>query len=130
MVGDAQRVAASRGRVMVLPDGRFGSFADLGARPSQVRSSPNNRHEATTAACFGGSCFPKDIRALAKTGQDHGAPLRIVEAVLTVNDSLADLSGNPGLLTSVRALSALSRMEDHASQQEAILGAAAGLPEG
>ena len=23
---------------------------------------------------FGGSCFPKDIRALVKTGQDHGAP--------------------------------------------------------
>jgi UDPglucose 6-dehydrogenase len=35
---------------------------------------------------FGGSCFPKDIRALVKTGQDHDAPLRIVEAVLSVND--------------------------------------------
>jgi UDPglucose 6-dehydrogenase len=36
---------------------------------------------------FGGSCFPKDTRALVKTAQDHGVPLRIVEAVLTVNDS-------------------------------------------
>ncbi|UFS73385.1 UDP-glucose/GDP-mannose dehydrogenase family protein [Tardiphaga sp. 37S4] len=36
---------------------------------------------------FGGSCFPKDTRALVKTGQDYDAPLRIVEAVLTVNDS-------------------------------------------
>jgi UDPglucose 6-dehydrogenase len=36
---------------------------------------------------FGGSCFPKDIRALVKTAQDHGAPLRILEAVLTVNDT-------------------------------------------
>jgi UDPglucose 6-dehydrogenase len=36
---------------------------------------------------FGGSCFPKDIRALVKTAQDHGVPLRIVEAVLTVNDT-------------------------------------------
>ena len=35
---------------------------------------------------FGGSCFPKDTRALVKTGQDHDAPLRIVEAVLAVND--------------------------------------------
>jgi UDPglucose 6-dehydrogenase len=36
---------------------------------------------------FGGSCFPKDTRALVKTAQDHGVPLRIVEAVLTVNDA-------------------------------------------
>jgi UDPglucose 6-dehydrogenase len=36
---------------------------------------------------FGGSCFPKDTRALVKTGQDHEAPLRIVEAVLLVNES-------------------------------------------
>jgi UDPglucose 6-dehydrogenase len=35
---------------------------------------------------FGGSCFPKDARALIKTGQDHAAPLRIVETVLAVND--------------------------------------------
>ena len=36
---------------------------------------------------FGGSCFPKDTMALLKTGQDHGAPLRIVEAVVAVNDA-------------------------------------------
>jgi UDPglucose 6-dehydrogenase len=36
---------------------------------------------------FGGSCFPKDTRALVKTGQDYEAPLRIVEAVLLVNES-------------------------------------------
>ena len=36
---------------------------------------------------FGGSCFPKDTRALVKTAQDHGVPLRIVEAVLMVNDN-------------------------------------------
>jgi UDPglucose 6-dehydrogenase len=36
---------------------------------------------------FGGSCFPKDTRALIKTAQDHGAPIRIVEAVLAVNES-------------------------------------------
>jgi UDPglucose 6-dehydrogenase len=35
---------------------------------------------------FGGSCFPKDTVALLKTGQDHAAPLRIVEAVVAVND--------------------------------------------
>jgi UDPglucose 6-dehydrogenase len=36
---------------------------------------------------FGGSCFPKDTRALVKTAEDHGVPLRILEAVLTVNDA-------------------------------------------
>ena len=36
---------------------------------------------------FGGSCFPKDTVALLKTGQDHDAPLRIVEAVVAVNDT-------------------------------------------
>jgi UDPglucose 6-dehydrogenase len=36
---------------------------------------------------FGGSCFPKDAMALVKTGQDHAAPLRIVEAVVAVNDA-------------------------------------------
>ena len=36
---------------------------------------------------YGGSCFPKDTLALLKTGQDNGAPLRIVEAVVSVNDA-------------------------------------------
>ncbi len=35
---------------------------------------------------YGGSCLPKDILALIKTGQDHGVPLRILEAVAAVND--------------------------------------------
>jgi UDPglucose 6-dehydrogenase len=36
---------------------------------------------------FGGSCFPKDTRALIKTAQDNDAPMRIVEAVLAVNEN-------------------------------------------
>ena len=36
---------------------------------------------------YGGSCFPKDTVALIKTAQDHGSPLRIVEAVAAVNDA-------------------------------------------
>jgi UDPglucose 6-dehydrogenase len=35
---------------------------------------------------YGGSCFPKDTLALIKTAQDHGAPSRIVETVVAVND--------------------------------------------
>ncbi len=36
---------------------------------------------------FGGSCFPKDTLALLKTSQDSGAPARIVEAVIGVNEA-------------------------------------------
>ncbi|HTO63041.1 MAG TPA: UDP-glucose/GDP-mannose dehydrogenase family protein [Bradyrhizobium sp.] len=36
---------------------------------------------------FGGSCFPKDARALLKTAQDHDVPLRTVEAALLVNEN-------------------------------------------
>jgi UDPglucose 6-dehydrogenase len=35
---------------------------------------------------FGGSCFPKDARALLQTAHDHEVPLRIVEAVIAGND--------------------------------------------
>ncbi|MBS0478508.1 MAG: UDP-glucose/GDP-mannose dehydrogenase family protein [Proteobacteria bacterium] len=36
---------------------------------------------------YGGSCFPKDTLALLKTAEDFGAPTRIVEAVVQVNDA-------------------------------------------
>lgn len=35
---------------------------------------------------YGGSCFPKDVRALLKTSRDAGHTLRIIEAVQSVND--------------------------------------------
>jgi UDPglucose 6-dehydrogenase len=35
---------------------------------------------------YGGSCFPKDTLALAKTARDAGNPLRIVETVIDIND--------------------------------------------
>lgn len=36
---------------------------------------------------YGGSCFPKDTRALVKIAEDHDAQLRIVESVVNVNDN-------------------------------------------
>src|SRR5687768_3790201 len=36
---------------------------------------------------YGGSCFPKDTVALLKTAEDYQSPLRIVEAVVKVNDA-------------------------------------------
>ena len=36
---------------------------------------------------FGGSCFPKDTLALVRIAQEHGAPSRLVESVVAVNDA-------------------------------------------
>lgn len=39
------------------------------------------------AGCgYGGSCFPKDVKALAKTGSENGHVLEVLEAVERVND--------------------------------------------
>ena len=37
---------------------------------------------------YGGSCFPKDTRALARIGQEVGLPMQITEAVISVNDGV------------------------------------------
>ena len=36
---------------------------------------------------YGGSCFPKDVKALAHTAIEHGMHLRIIEAVEAVNEN-------------------------------------------
>jgi len=36
---------------------------------------------------YGGSCFPKDTLALVRTAQEAGAPLKIIETVVAVNDA-------------------------------------------
>jgi UDPglucose 6-dehydrogenase len=57
---------------------------------------------------FGGSCFPKDIKALAATGRKHGAPQLLVEALIEENENrkvemarrvIAELSGTDGAAT-------------------------------
>ena len=35
---------------------------------------------------YGGSCFPKDVKALARTGRENGHTMRILEAVEAVNN--------------------------------------------
>jgi UDPglucose 6-dehydrogenase len=44
------------------------------------------RHFLYPGIGFGGSCFPKDVQALARTGRAHDSPVRILESVLEVND--------------------------------------------
>ena len=36
---------------------------------------------------YGGSCFPKDTLALVRTAADAGAPIRLIEATVQVNDA-------------------------------------------
>ncbi|HEY5711666.1 MAG TPA: UDP-glucose/GDP-mannose dehydrogenase family protein [Allosphingosinicella sp.] len=54
---------------------------------------------------YGGSCFPKDTLALLKTAEDYHAPLRIVEAVVKVNDARKRAMGRKV----IRALGAAPR---------------------
>lgn len=42
-------------------------------------------------AGYGGSCFPKDVKALAHTGEEHGVRMQIVEAVEAVNEEQKEL---------------------------------------
>ncbi|MGR3494740.1 UDP-glucose dehydrogenase family protein [Citreimonas sp.] len=37
---------------------------------------------------YGGSCFPKDTKALARTAQEYAAPIQLVETVIKVNDEV------------------------------------------
>jgi UDPglucose 6-dehydrogenase len=37
---------------------------------------------------YGGSCFPKDTQALARTAQEYAAPMQIVETVIKVNEEI------------------------------------------
>ena len=62
----------------------------LGADIEQVRrgigSDPRIGPDFLYAGMgYGGSCFPKDVRALLRTSADHGQSLRILDAIEAVN---------------------------------------------
>ena len=44
-------------------------------------------------AGFGGSCFPKDVKALQKSARDAGRPLQLLAAVEAINDSQKHVLG-------------------------------------
>ncbi len=44
-------------------------------------------HFIYPGAGYGGSCFPKDVQALARTAQQHGLQPRLLDAVEAVNDA-------------------------------------------
>jgi UDPglucose 6-dehydrogenase len=64
---------------------------ELGADIEDVRrgigSDPRiGYHFLYPGAGYGGSCFPKDVKALQKTGRDHDIELKILAAVESVNE--------------------------------------------
>jgi UDPglucose 6-dehydrogenase len=42
-------------------------------------------------AGYGGSCFPKDVKALARSGEEHGIRMEIIEAVERVNEEQKEI---------------------------------------
>jgi len=64
----------------------------LGADIEQVRhgigSDPRIGYHFLYAGCgYGGSCFPKDVQALRRTGQENGVTLRVLDAVEEANEA-------------------------------------------
>ncbi len=64
----------------------------LGADVEQVRlgigSDPRIGYQFIYPGIgYGGSCFPKDVRALSKSGEDHGCQMHILKAVEAVNQA-------------------------------------------
>jgi len=70
----------------------------LGADIEEVRrgigSDPRiGTHFLYAGAGFGGSCFPKDVKALLRIGADAGQPLRLMAAVEQANEAQKHLLG-------------------------------------
>lgn len=64
---------------------------DLGADIEQVRVGIGSDGRIGTSflyagAGYGGSCFPKDVKALVKSADDHGRQLKLLRAVEAVNE--------------------------------------------
>ena len=61
--------------------------ADIEAVRQGIGSDPRiGYHFLYPGAGYGGSCFPKDVKALQHTAQRHGLPLRLLEAVEAANE--------------------------------------------
>lgn len=63
----------------------------VGANVDKIRAgigsdSRIGRHFLYAGIGFGGSCFPKDVQALARTAGENGYAFRILNSVLEVND--------------------------------------------
>jgi len=62
--------------------------ADIELVRQGIGSDPRIGYHFLYAGCgYGGSCFPKDVKALIRTGADAGRPLQVLQAVESANDA-------------------------------------------
>jgi len=62
--------------------------ADIEAVRMGIGSDPRiGPHFLYAGMGYGGSCFPKDVKALLKTSVDHGRTLHLLNAIETVNEA-------------------------------------------
>ncbi len=62
--------------------------ADIELVRQGIGSDPRIGYHFLYAGCgYGGSCFPKDVKALIKTASDVGQGLKVLQAVEEVNDA-------------------------------------------
>ncbi|QGZ63487.1 UDP-glucose dehydrogenase family protein [Paraburkholderia acidisoli] len=62
--------------------------ADIEAVRRGIGSDPRIGYDFLYAGCgYGGSCFPKDVKALMRTAEDFSEPLQILRAVDAVNET-------------------------------------------
>ncbi|MBI1340924.1 nucleotide sugar dehydrogenase [bacterium] len=98
----AQKVDVAEAMKGVHLDRRFSPI-----RPDGERVTPGFISYLWPGAGFGGSCFPKDVKALVAHGENGGVPMQLLRAVIEVNnrqpqkmidmltDRVGDLSGVP-----------------------------------
>lgn len=61
--------------------------ADVSAVKRGIGSDTRIGRKFLNAGCgYGGSCFPKDVKALIKTGKEYGYSMEVLEAVERVNE--------------------------------------------
>ncbi|KCZ51820.1 UDP-glucose dehydrogenase family protein [Hyphomonas pacifica] len=96
----AQKVDVAEAMHGVHLDRRFSPIL-----PSGERVSPGFVSYVWPGAGFGGSCFPKDVKALVAHGENGGVPMQLLKSVIDVNnrqpqkmvdmleDRLGDISG-------------------------------------
>ena len=62
--------------------------ADVNMVRKGIGSDTRIGHKFLYPGCgYGGSCFPKDVKALIKTAEQHGYPMKVLKAVEEVNES-------------------------------------------
>jgi signal transduction histidine kinase len=127
-IGDGRPAAGlvALHRQYVITDGRAATVRRL---IRQLGRGYPARTRASAAAVLASIAELPGLRRHA--AQSQAPALDVINAysvatagLFPINDGIADLSGNPTLISSVRALGSLSRMKDQASQQQAILGVA------